>query len=886
MSIRRFRYWLTRTQRQADLRKEVELHIEEKTAELVASGVSEAAARAEALRRFGNIGIIREDSREVWIARWWSDFWQDVRYGVRGIQRDPGFAAIAIVSAALGIGACTTIFSVVNAATLRPLPVAQPDRLLAISGMNQTDGVGGQTMAFAEVRDIRSYARSWQDVTAFAPLLPGAIRPNGGEARQHWGFLVAGNYFDVVQPAFTLGGGFVDQEDDAPGASPKIVVTYALWVNRFGADRSIIGQEIQVNRRAMTVVGVTGPGFRGTEVTIKADFFLPFSQISEMQRLGENPERMTSYGSHWLYALGRLRAGVDAAQAEAELDAVSAGIRERNPNGAKDRAFHAERAGQVLPAMRQRVMPAFLLLLAVTVLVLLTACANIANLMLARASVRGKEIATRLAIGAGQGRIIRQLATESLLLAFSGGLFGVGLAALASRYIASFRLPLPVPIDLTAPIDNHVVLFAVGLSVATAIAFGLAPAFRASRSNLTGALRSEGGHVASLRRFGMRNALVVGQIAISAVLVICSGLFLRSLGATRSVDSGMETEDLTLVRFDPALNHYGQEETRRLLLDILARTEALPGIRTASVVDRMPLSFGGNFTGVSVEGRDESTRTAVMTVGPRYFETMGIPLLSGDEFGPQPSQETLVIVSQDLAAKLFPGQNAVGRYIVENERPVRILAVAANSKFADLQEAQTAPVLYRPILGSSRPVAGFGGLTLIVKAARNSGPLGETVRRRLLTLDPELVVNLAGTMESHIQESLFVPRLSAMLFGASGLMGLFIASIGIYGVVSFAVARRTREIGIRMALGARSAQVTRMVLRHGAVLALIGIAIGLAGGMALAATAGSLIYGVSVTDPLTFATVPVILLSVALLATAIPARRAARVDPNRTLRAE
>jgi predicted permease len=631
---------------------------------------------------------------------------------------------------------------------------------------------------------------------------------------------------------------------------------------------------------------VTGPGFRGTEVTLKADFFLPFSQISEMQRLGENPERMTSYGSQWLYALGRPQTNVDAAQVKAELDLVSAGIRERNPSSARDRVFHAERAGQVLPAIRQRVMPAFLVLLAVTVLVLLTACANIANLMLARASVRGKEIATRLAIGAGRGRMIRQLMTESMLLALTGGALGVGLAVLASRCIASFRLPLPVPIDLTAPIDSRVVLFAVGLSIATAIAFGLVPAFRASRSDLTGALGSVAGQTAGVRRFGMRNGLVVGQVAISGVLVICSGLFLRSLGAAGSADSGMEIQDLTLVRFDPALNRYGQDETRRLLLDILELTETLPEVRAASVVDRMPLSFGGNFTQVSVEDRDDNTRTAAMTVGPRYFETMGIALLAGEEFRPLPSEEAVVIVSQDLAAKLFPAQNALGRYIVENGRPARIIAVAANAKFAELQEAEAAPVLYRPILDSDGPVAGFGGLTLIAKAARNSGPLGATIRRRLLSRDPELVVNLAGTMESHVQESLFVPRLLAMLFGVSGLIGLLIASAGIYGVMSFAVARRTREIAIRLALGARSAQVTWMVLSHGALLALVGIAIGLAGGMALAATAGSLIYGVSATDPLTFTAVPAILLSVALLAAAIPARRAARVLPNRALRAE
>lgn len=889
MFLRKLRYWLNKTRRQDDLRQEMQLHVEEKTAELIERGLSASAARTEARRRFGNLGLKQEESREIWIARGWSDLGQDLRYGIRGIRLNPGFAAVAILSAALGIAACSTIFSIVNAAVLRPLPVLDAERLQSITPFNPVNLSAGDTLSFAEIRDIREQAPSWQGVAAFAPLLPGAIQPAGKEARLHYGFLVTGNYFDVVQPSFIAGGGFLPAQDDVPGAPAKIVLTHRLWVNDFSADSAIVGQQIQVNKRPMTVVGVTGPGFLGTEVGIVADFFLPLSQISEMQRLGDNPERMSSYGSHWLSSLGRLRPGADVRQAQAELELVAAGIRQRNPQAAQNRSYRMERAGQLMPGLRSLAMPAFLLLLAVSLLVLLTACANIANLMLARASARRKEIATRLAIGSGRGRMIRQLITESILLASAGGLLGIALTVAASRYIASLRLPLPLPVDLALPMDFRVILFSTALSGAAALAFGLLPALRATRLNLTGALRSDAVNIAQLRRFGLRHILVVAQIAISAVVVICSGLFIRSLNVLQDVDPGMDTQNVQLVRFDPTLNHYDATQLQRLLIDVLREVETLPGVQAASIVDRLPLSFGGNNSSVSIRpdaALEQSTPTAVMTVGPRYFEALGIPLPLGKDFPSEPSSENLVILNQKLAEGLFPNQNPLGRYLFHNGREVRVIAVAANTKLLTMQESNSQPILYRPLLDSAADTPGFGGFMLLVKTAPHSALGGNIIVQRLRSVDPELVIAAAGSLESHVQDSLFFPRLSSMLFGASGVMGLLIASIGIYGVISFAVARRTREIGIRMALGARASQVTAMVLRHGAVLALIGISIGLAGGFAVSHAAGSLIYGISTSDPLTFAAVPLLLFAVAFLATVVPARRAARVDPNRTFRME
>ncbi|MDA0206726.1 MAG: ABC transporter permease [Acidobacteria bacterium] len=888
--MRRIRYWLERRSRQAALGEEMAVHIEEKTAELIEGGMGASAARAEARRRFGNVTLRREESREVWISRCWSDFWQDLRYAVRNVRRDPGFAAVAILSAALGIGACTTVFSIVNAAVLRPLPVDEPDRLMAISAAYPRRNAIGGSLAYTEVQALRELTQSWEGIAAYSALpLSAGIRANSGEVRQHKGLLATANYFNVVRPAFIVGGGFIGKEDDIVGAPGKIVLTHRTWVSRFGADKSAVGRTIRVNTRPMTIVGVTVPGFQGTELGFRADFFLPLSQIAELRGSFGDPARLASYDSQWLKGLGRMNRAAQLVQAQAEFAAVEQGLLERTSGQTEGREFYVERAGLMAPELRRTAMPAFVLLLATTLLVLLTACANVANLTLAKASARRREMATRLAIGSGRGRIIRQLVVESLLLSLTGGLLGVVLAVLANRYAADVRVPSPVSADLTLPIDSNVVLFAVAMSIAAALVSGLAPALRATRADLAQALRTDAGNSANLRRFGFRNSLAVAQVAIAAALVVCSGLFERSLGFLQTVDSGMDSEHVLLVEFDPVLNHYSHEETQRLLEQLLRDTESLPGVEVASMVDRMPLTFGGTNSSVALKpnaARGERTQAAIVTVGPRYFEAIGISLLSGLDFPSGGPNEAVVIVNQKLADELFLGQNAYGRSIFVGDRQVRVTGVAKNTKFAALQEIEARPILYRPILGEDLSKLGFAGPTLIVKTAGESGPTGEVILETLHAVDQELVVHLAGSMEAHVQKSLFFPRLASVLFGAAGLIGLLIASIGIYGVISFAVARRTREISIRIALGARQRQVMELVLRHGAILAIVGIVLGLVGGLAVARAADSLIYGVSTTDHVTFTAAPILLFAVALLATAIPARRAARIDPNRTLRAE
>jgi predicted permease len=853
------KYWLNGARREADLRAEMEAHLEE----LRAEGLDDATAR----RRFGNFGARQEEAREIWIARYWSDFWQDVRHGARGLRREPGFTAVAVLSAALGIGACATVFSLVNFALFRPLPVAENDRLMALTGLKK--GQPGGAMSYPEIRDIGTSARAWEGVAAFDPMLAAGI---GG--RRHWGFLVTSNYFDVVRPAFALGRGFIAGEDDRAGAPARVVLGHALWRTAFRSDPDILGHTVLVNKQPMTVVGVTAPGFQGTEVGVLAEFFLPLSQLGERSNVKGRDSRqiLGDYNSQWLTAVGRLRPGFTLPQAQAELDSVAREIAARVPDRPPARRFFAERAGQLTPFLRRLAVPAFVLLLGVTFLVLLTACANVANLMLGRATARAGEIATRMAIGAGRGRLIRQLLTESLLLGLAGGALGIALAEWAGRYIGGFRLPLPIPFDWTPTVDHRVVAFSAALAIVTALAFGLAPALRATR--MTGI------DSASRRSLGLRDALVVAQVAISTVLVLASALALRSLSATRGVDSGMNARNLALVEFDPALSRYDEAQTVRLIGDVLRDAESVSSVRSATVVNMLPLSLAASVNRVTADG-GATEQASILAVGPRYFETMGTPLLAGREFPSTPGGEPTVIINQELARRLFPGQVALGRWLSNAGRRARVVGVVANSKYRMLQEAAT-PILYAPILGEYATQGSFGGLTLLVRSAQPP----EVFAARLRRLDPELVVNSVRTMEAHLEAALFLPRLAAALFGLCGAMGLAIALVGIYGVVSFAVERRRREISIRMALGARAGQVVALVLRRGAGLSAIGTAAGVFAGLGLARVARSLVYGVSSIDPLTFLSVPPLLLTVALLAAAVPARRAARVDPNRMLRSD
>lgn len=881
---RRLRYWLHSRDRTRFLREEMQAHLEMMAQALVEDGMAESQARSAALRHFGNLAHLQEDSRQVWIARWPSDLLRDTALALRTLRQQPGFAAVAVLSAALGIGACSLAFSLANVALFRPLPVEEPSRLMSLAGLNLRSGKAGQSLSFPDIEDLRQ-ARSFQGIAAYFQFVPAMIT-TGGEPRRSWGSLVTANYFDVVRPAFAAGRGFAPR-DDQPGSPPAVVLSYPLWQSRFSADPALLGRTIELNRRKVTVVGITAPGFRGTESMFYSDFWLPFSMLDVLAGEGMGGDRLRDRGGQWLMAAGRLRPGANARTAASEIDVLGKRLASTYPSTNRERAFRIERAGQLNPGVRKLATAFFLLLLVVAALVLCTACANVANLLLARASARRKEIATRLAIGAGRGRLLRQLLTESTLLALLGGAAGYALAQFGAFAVSRSRIPLSLPVDLSLSLDNRVLLFSIALSVLTGVVFGLVPALRATRPDLTGALKGGGEPLAHLRRFGLRNLLVVAQVAICMVLLISSGLFLRSFDSARNAVLGFSHRNLLLLEFDPSLNRYTASDARRVTGEILNGVRATPGVESASLADSVPLNLEGTQNAFTREdqaaGGETRIRADIYSVAPLFFDTLGIRLLSGEDFRPGNPSGDIAILNQTAAAKAFPGENPIGRRISYLGRTVLVVGLVQTAKSRTIGE-DPHPCLYFPIARDLHGNDSLTGLTLVLRTHGDPAAYAELARQAIRKADPGLAVFGVRTMEAQISRALYLPRLTALLFGLTGIVGLLISSIGLYGLISFAVARRTSEIGVRMAVGATSLQVLTMVLRQGIALTLAGSAIGLALAFAVSRTAASLLYGVSPTDAATFLAVPAFLILIAAASCLIPARRAASLDPIRALR--
>jgi predicted permease len=883
--FRQLQYWRHRNERERLLREEMEAHLEMMVQDSIADGVSEPDARRAARRQFGNLTLQQETSRGVWIARWWNDLAQDLTFALRAIRKAPGFAAIAILSAGLGIGACSLVFGIANFALFRQLPVEEPSRLVSVSGRNLRSGKVGQSLTYPDFEDLKQ-SRSFQGMTGYFAFMPATIAA-GGEPQRFWGSVVTANYFDVVRPQFLLGRGFDPAKDDKEGETPVVVLSHGIWRSLFAGDRTVVGRDIELNRRKVTVVGVTAPGFRGADSMIFSDFWLPFSMLPALKELGMGGDRLHDRGSQWMQTAARLRPGVDPDEAAAELEVTARRLSTAYPATNKDRAFHMERAGMLHPGLRKMVVTFFLMLLVVALLVLCTACANVANLLLARASARHKEIAIRLAIGAGRGRLVRQLLTESALLALLSGGAGYFLAQLGVEAIGSSRLPISLPVDLSISLDYRVLLFCVALSACTGIVFGLVPALRATRPSLTGALKGEETPIGQLRRFGLRNLLVVTQVAICMVLLICSGLFLRSLDSAAGTDIGVAHRNLLLLAFDPGLNGYSARDAERTLATIAHEAGAISGVESLSISDTVPLNMEGTQNGFVPEdapGSREQNRVQadIYSITPRYFETLGIRMIDGEDFRPGVPAEDIVIVNQAVADKAFAKQNPIGRRISYQGRTVRIVGLVETTKSRTIGE-EPHPSLYFPLAREIRGNQSLTGMTLILRTQGDPAAYVRQVRETFRRIDPALAVFDVRTMDAQISRALYLPRITALLFGLTGMMGLLIATIGLYGVIAFAVARRTREIGVRIALGATRSQVLGMVLRQGLALTLAGSAIGLGIALVLSRVAASLLYGVSPTDPLTFLTVPAFLVLIALAACLVPGRRAASLDPVRAL---
>jgi predicted permease len=807
---------------------------------------------------------------------------QDLRYGARQLLKRPGFTLLAIISMALGIGANTAIFSLVDTVAFRPLPVKNASELQELYGTLH-NGADYTLQSYLNYKDYRDRNQVFNGLIAYR-IAVASLSHNGNNERV-WGTMASGNYFDVLGVPPLLGRGFLPEEDQTPKSHPVVVLSYGCWQKRFASDPAIVGRSVLINNVPFTVIGVARKGFIGTDVAYAPEFWTPMMMGPVIEP-----------GSNWLenrdsdnsFVIGRLKPGMSKAQAEASLRALAVQLGNEYPKENAGRGIELIPPGLFIPDIRNGVFAFTAVLGAVGFLVLLLACVNLANLLLARATDRRKEIAIRLALGASRRRLIRQLMTESVMLSLAGGICGVLVAAAINRIVQRVDYPIDIALVFDLRIDWRVLSFTLGLSILTGMLFSLIPALQSSKPQLVPALKDEQS-MAGFRRSRLRNALVITQITLSLVLLISAGLIVRSLQEAQRMRPGFNPENAVAFSFDVGLQGYDETKGRALQKQALERIRALPGIEAAALVDNIPLSLNYNSTTIYLEGQPPTPQAQLplaipSSVSPDYFRTMGISL-RGRDFTEQEErkEDRVAIVNETFAKKFYPGQNPIGKRFnfSSSENPFwLIIGVCGDGKYNSLGEEPKA-ALFRPQLRDYS--------TAVSMVARTKGDpktvLG-AMQREMRNLDPTLPLYGMKTLKDHMKIPLFPAKMAAGALGSFGVLALVLAAVGIYGVMSYVVAGRTREIGLRMALGARTGNVRGLILRQGMTLAVIGSVIGLAIAFGATRLLKSVLYGVDAMDPTTFIGVTGLLAIVALLACWIPALRASRVDPMVALRAE
>lgn len=819
---------------------------------------------------------------------------QDLRYGVRTLLKNPGFTLIAVITLSLGIGANTAIFSLTSALLLRSLPVPQPEQLVTV---NRGEGVSLGPLSYPDFVALRERNEVLSGLAASysAELSFG----NGSRSEVARGELVSSDYFDVLRLQPVLGRGFLPEEEHTLGTHPVVVLSHGFWQSRFNGNPQIISQTITLNRQKYTIVGVAPAGFNGLAEMFPTDLWLPVTMLPQT-----SPALQASLSNRFeqlFAAIGRLKPGVSVEQAQTALETINRQLdlaepppttRQRNAN--EDRSLKLEQPqGIGIPSMRRRARIAATLLFVVVSIVLLIACANVANLLLTRATARRKEIAVRLALGASRFRLVRQMLTESALLGLLGAGAGLLLAFWINRALMALKPPLPgaVGFNLDLQLDAPVLGFTLLLTLLVSLLFGLVPALAASRPDVVRALKDETG-AASQRgqhgRFNLRNALVVMQLAVSLVLLIAAGLFIRSLQQMQKIDPGFQTENRLALSFNLEPEGYNEAKGREFARQLVERVRALPGVQAATMANFLPLGFLKLTESAVIDGRTTSTVNAVaQRVGLDYFRTIGTPLLRGRDFTPQDSANApaVAIINETLARRFFPNEDPIGKRVrigdpISNAQPYEIVGIAKDTLITSIAEAPRAAT-YRPLAQqhSSR-------VTLVIHTTGNPQALLAAVRHEVQVLDENIPAQEIKTLDEFIALSFWPMQMGARLVGAFGLLGLLLACVGLYGVMSYAVAARTREIGVRMALGAERRDLLRLIVGQGLTLALLGTGAGLALAMAVTRVLRKFLFGIGATDPLTFLGVALLLTLVALLACWVPARSATRVDPLTALRHE
>src|SRR5262245_32824241 len=864
-----------------ELDEEIRAHLEMEVELNVADGMSPEEARLAARRSFGSVALSKEDSRAMWGLGSLEIIWQDLRYGVRMLLKNPGFTTIAVLTLALGIGANTAIFTLLDKVLIRTLPVERPDQLVTFV----EDASGAPAIfSYPLYADLRDRNDVLSGVVAFEQR-PFSMS-DGNATERVIGQIVSGNYFAVLGVRPALGRFFLPEEDRTPNTHPVIVISHGLWRRSFGADPAVIGKTLSLNAYRYTVVGVAPSEFTGTTRGTASDVYVP---IMMQARVGARRDGMlNNRNAGWLQLIGRLKPNFTRQQAQASLstpvDDAARTFSDKNTDNIGDptKVFLMDGSRGYTDRVKDLSLP-LKLLMGVVGFVLLIACANVANLLLARASKRRKEIAVRLAIGAGRRRIVRQLLTESAILSTLGGGAGLLVAYWFTGLLLRFQQQTNyVPRALDGGLDERALGFTLGLSLMTGIVFGLAPALVASKPDFGVALKEETPGLGSVaRRLSLRNLLVVAQVALSLVVLIGAGLCVKSLRALQAIDPGFEPAKVVTASFDLGQNGYDEARGRQFIAQLSERVAALPGVEAVSFAYIVAFSDIPWVGPLIIEGsRPQPVNTNA--ISPNYFRTLGASLAQGREFTAQDTAGAplVVIVNEAAARRYWPGQEVVGKRIVRGRQFAEVVGVVRNSKEKGLT-ADSRPALYLPLLQYYSPE-----LTLHVRTATPSQTLLAAVRREARLLDPTLPVYNLQTLAQQKDGSLYTERLAAALLTLFGLLALSLAAVGIYGVLSYSVTERTREMGIRLALGARPRDLIQLVVGQGLTLTLIGLVIGVGAAFALTRLIARLLYGVSATDPLTFVVIPLLLTVVALLACWIPARRATRVDPLAALRYE
>ncbi len=864
-----------------DVDEELLFHLEMRAARYEREGLSPAEARAAAEREFGDVGRVREEcvrighERERKMKRFllWDALVQDARYALRMLRQAPGFALVAVLTLALGIGATTSIFSVVRGVLLRPLPFAAPERLVRLWQASPSQNQARGEVSPLDFADWKARQRSFEDMGTwwYVEGMTGSNLSGDGEPQRLSSAYVSDGFFSTLGVAPLLGRALLPGEHQ-PGHNAVAVISHGLWQRRFGGDRGILGRGLTIDEVPTTVVGVMPAGFDFPSERV--DLWLSDSRISEsgIPRLRQ---------VRWQAVVARLKPGVTLETARSEMNGVARQLAEEYP------ATNVQTTGvTVLPlheAVTGDVRVGLMVLFGAVGFLLLIACVNVANLMLTRATARERELAVRAALGAGPGRLVGQLLTESLVLALLGGVFGVLLAVWGTELLVAFSVK-QLPRLREVRVDGAVMAFAMGATLFTGVLFGLLPAWRARSPQLAPVLKAAGRGMTGTGGARLRGALVVAEVALAVVLMAGAGLAVRSLMSLLSVEPGFRPEGAVVVSFSSSP---GARQRDQYLAEVLERVREVPGVQVAGTAKNLPLEGAGEpaplvLAGQPPESAADAPRVRHLHVSNDYFRALGIPLLRGRAFTSQDSRDAppVLMVNEAFVRRFFPGQDAVGKGIQWSDDVAPIVGVVGDVRQESLSEPAP-PLVYIHVLQNTR-----SSVNLVVRGQGDPLQLASAVRQAIWSVNPDQTITRITTLEEVVGGSVARPRLIASLLGLFAVLALVLGAVGIYGVLAYTVGQRQREIGVRLALGARPAEVLSMVLRSGMRLAGLGVALGVAGALALSQVMGSILYGVAPHDPLAFGAAAVLLLGVALVACLVPARRAMRVDPAVSLRAE